>query len=147
MLDHLHSHVAGSIFDHMSKVMTNVNMSFSHIKIIFFLYRNGNKTIKEISNFIGISYLRTFRIVNHLEKYNFIKKTKCINNKNKIIIELNGDGVLELRKMQIKTFESYMKLLSDVPEGLIDSFEELLKEVLWYIPQHPLLNPYEYKGD
>mgnify|MGYP000970523426 CR=1 FL=1 len=111
------------------KILENLNFGRAHHRIIYFVGKKNNITIKELLKILNITKQSLSRVLNQLVKENFIIVSTGIDKRTKIL-SLTNKGLnleKELSSIQISKIK---KAINNYNEEEINSFKKILFEVI-----------------
>ena len=110
-----------------SKLMNFQNMAKiselppSHIKVLFFLKKMGEKTMSELAKIMEVSKPNLTPIVDRLLEEKLIARKEAQKDKRKLVVEITRDGETFIHMLHEKAKEKLGERLAEMSE------EDLLK--------------------
>lgn len=111
----------------------NITMSMTEIGALHFIAKNGQTTMKELSNFLEITPPSTTILINKMIKINILKRNINNDDRRNVILSFTDEGKEMFKKAEnekIKIIEEMFSCLSKKERLELDLiFQKMLKEM------------------
>ena len=111
------------------KVLEKINFGRAHHRIIYFVKKKNNITIKDLLSILQITKQSLSRVLNQLVKDNYIKVSSGIDKRTKSL-SLTEKGINLEKKLSNIQLQKIREIIKNFKEEEINSFKKILYEMI-----------------
>lgn len=127
--DRIHGLVAGRLFSYIAREMRNGDISYSQQNALYSLFVAKSLTVGQLATELGLSQTATSHLVDRLLNRELVTRVEHPDDRRRKIIALTPAGRERILDMKRYTIESYMAVLSPLPNTVVTSLAEGLRKL------------------
>lgn len=107
----------------------NISISPAQIGILFLLMKNNSQSMSELSRVLEIDNSAITRLVDSLEKMDFVKRDSNPDDRRQYLIFLTEKGEKEINRAKIIVQKTNEKVKGDIPEEELAIFLKVISQL------------------
>lgn len=136
--DRIHGLISGRLFSYIAREMQNGDISYSQQNALFILFVNGPLSVGQLATELQLSQTATSHLIDRLLIRKLISRVVHPDDRRRKIIALTPAGRERILDMKRFTVASYLSVLESLPEPVIASLADSLRQMADHLPA-PLL--------
>ena len=111
------------------KILEKINFGRAHHRVIYFVGKRENLTIKELLSILQITKQSLSRVLNQLVKDNYIKVSSGIDKRTKSL-SLTEKGINLEKKLSNIQIEKIKSIIKNAEENDVNGFKKILYSMI-----------------
>ena len=134
LMELIHGQASVHIFQHLSRAMHEVDLSFSQLMSMFRLLIYGPQSIADLAAGANLSHAAASRMVEKLVRDGLAHRSQDPDDRRQKLVRLSQKGEGHLKGLRVLTARAYAGLFTGAPGRLREELWSVLNEIKPHLP-------------